>query len=803
MRARAGSEFRLSTSRTETARIPLAMPVPVYLLPTPVTALLDVYTGPPVFTPANAAFPGHTVQLPFADCGLQLQVMLADPKGMVFLTVDLGSNRDLARIELYGNPLLSPVTGQEKPVHNFGVPRRIHVLTTEEEFFQADLHRQQQRGQFYSNPFVNWREVWSSQDVRALWAWTPIHLDAAFGRYLTFVFTGLPEIQQRDGTPAFGVDLHRIVVFPYLEDVDHRPQVEHSIVSARVSNFSVHSDYWTRAGQPAPAPATHQSVFFDQAHDDLPLPCALNGIPAESPAAGTASMFVSHPVPADPSADNRIYVVTQATTDHEPLLEGVRLVFRPPEGESKYQGPKLDFTPDYLIRVHVTSDREAAYSSDPAHRSWRLAAAEEAFNPDRQNEVFLFFAEPVAARWVRLTVRPSAPPPVPPGTPTVFFLHRLDLLRSQSWQLAPGPDEDIDVDTVFIRLRGPRILDDYAYIEGRAGFGITVEARGESGAYETLRSFRNLMEVIEETHHRIFSNHRRIEKPVQRYHEVTDSQSSARGWSTQRSLGSQTATVLPAYNNRQVIRSGTLTNYVRNPHNNLGDTPLAGLPDTNTTGVLTTRTYEGDLGDVPPPNVDLTTLDPAAVFNSIVDWVNALSAQGFPISLGVGGNIGFGGGPSVVVSATLSGGVSVNAGGQIGGGVTLSETRGDQGSVVRSETLTVESRQKQKIRAANFSRNRQRTRGHDDRTVLREDLSDEVREPGVEVRYGGEYEDLVLITIPVGRRFRGGFMPQSYTAPVQPAVSRESLRVRVDYLPPGVRMDVQFRGRSVPHPEVR
>lgn len=216
---------------------------------------------------------------------------------------------------------------------------------------------------------------------------------------MTFVFASPPPTDPgRDGEPRWGVDVQRIVFFPYLSDVDHRPHVEHSLVSVRVGGYTTPSEYWTAAGEPAPDPDRHQAVLYDSASDVLPLPCSLSGLVPVSPAGVRAELFVSHPVPAGPGRDHTVRLVTEATTDHTPLLDGVHLQF-------------------------------------------------------------------------------SA----------------------------------------------------------------------------------------------VFANHRRADKPVQRLREVTDSTSETTSDQRQRSSGRQTVRVEPGFGNRQVMRTGSITDYVENPHRNLGD----------------------------------------------------------------------------------------------------------------------------------------------------------------------------------------------------------------------------------------
>src|SRR5205807_2060523 len=95
------------------------------------------------------------------------------------------------------------------------------------------------------------------------------------------------------------------------------------------------------------------------------------------------------------------------------------------------------------------------------------------------------------------------------------------------------------------------------------------------------------------------------------------------------------------FGNRMVTRSGTVTDYVPRARNNLGaPSRFTSLPNTDATGLTTTRTYEVDIGALAPPQIDLSTASVDQISASLVGWVQTLAAQGLPVSLGVGGNIG-------------------------------------------------------------------------------------------------------------------------------------------------------------------
>jgi hypothetical protein len=790
------AQLRRATSRTRTARHPLAVPTITAVSVTHPGSVVEAYAGAVALAPASELFPGHSAVLPFTDAAVQLRMIVDRADDAVVMLLDLGQNYDVARIELYGNALQPPIDAGRRPQHNFALPRAVAFAASEEEFAEFDLHRRSETGVFPGDIAEGWRTRWISRDFRGLWGWTPIVPPPTFGRYLAFAFGDLPRIATLGDAPLWGVDIQRLVVYPFLDDADHRPHVEHSVVASRQAQYVMPSNYWARVGVAAPVPADHQSIGADDDNDALLLPSALSGMGDLSPMVGEVALYASAPVPLDPAQDNRVFLVTQATTDEVPVLDGVNLVFRVPAESKTYHGPKLPSWPDYLISVHVTNDREAAFSADPTHPSWRLAADERLVSASSLDAERLGFVEPIRARWVRITARPLAPQGIDLGGAAALLLHRVDLLRCRDWWLAPEPNEDLQVDTVLLRIRGVRLLDDYAFMDGQHGVGVTIEARSDAGPFERIRSFRTLVELMEDTQHRVFANHRRADKPVQHYKERNDSRTDSHVESTIASTADTRATIDPGFGNRQVTRTGTLTTHTDRPRDNLGGAAFASLPNAAAHGLTTTRTFEVNMDDVAPPQIDIASGDMNAIVATIAGWGRDLANQGAPVSLGVGGNLGGNFGASAGVQFGGSLGFGINIGTQLGGGVTHSVVTGDQGSVVQSETLVVESQSRQQTSAKSRSTTDSAARGKDRREVWRWDLSAEVRRRGLEVRYGGVDEDLLLAAVPVARLLRG--FPTSVGNPALPQPARDVLRVRIDHLPRGVRMDVEFRGRILP-----
>ncbi|MCW5736970.1 MAG: hypothetical protein KIS73_22785 [Enhydrobacter sp.] len=798
--SRGAQLLRRAPSRTRTAREPIGKPRVSAIHGLPPGNFTELYAGPPVAAPENPQFPGHTIGLPFAEAAIQVKARVTSQLAIVLLMVDLGENRDLSRLEFYGNPLLAPDLQAGRPRTNFGLPRAVGLAVREQSADFVDLHRRAERSRFYGDLMTDWNLRWMTQDLRGLWGWTPLHLGPTFGRHLLLAFADFPELPGKDpATQEWGMDLQRLVIYPFGEGVDHHPHVEHSPVAARQSRYGAPSDYWARVGVTAiPDPVLHPSQAFDAGNDALCLPSALAGIDAVSPSVGPVSLYASDPVSTDPNDGESVTLVLQATTDEIPLLSGVRLLFPLRPAAKTYHGPKQAAPADLTVAVHATNDREAAFSPDARHPGWRIVAEERRVYASLLPVGLIAFEAPTHARWIRITARMRAPARV--SLPMArLMLRRVDLVRPRSWTLSPEADEDLQVDQVAIRLRGAALLDDYAGFDGRNSVGVTVEMRQEDGAYVPLRSFRTLLELMEETHHRVFGNQRRVDKPVQRYSEHTVASSDNTNASDQTSRGQSTSSVLPEFNNRVVTRSGTVTDYVPRARDNLGNPRrFTSLPNANATGLTTTRTYDVDLNSLAPPNIDIGSASVDQISASLIAWAQALAAQGAPVSIGVGGNVGGNLGASVGVQVGGSVGVSLNVGSQIGGGVTGSTVTGNQGSVTRAESFTLEAETRQDTTGTLHVDSTGRSTTDDRREVERIDNSPEQRRAGVEVRYGGRIEDIVIVTVPIGRLLRGSAL-ESKDSPPRPLSPRDALCVRVDHLPPGLTMDVEFRGRIVPH----
>lgn|GEM_PF-4582247 len=784
---RAPARLQRSTSRTRTAGQALAT-ITVESV-SGVFGITELFAGAAEPAASVPGFPGLEVAPPLTDRAVGLRVRATRPDAIVVLTLDLGADTDLARLELWGNPLLAAAAPGGHPDANLGLPRTLAALSQETPAWVTN-----RRGRIEPSHFPSALELLDDWDLRRLlrdlrgsWGWTPLTLPATFGRRLMLVMTDLPRLWiDGAGNDVHGVDLARIVAYKFLQGSDHGPHVEYAPVGSWQESYAVPSAYWAAFGVAAADPRVHQSLLLDTGTGALLTPGALAGAPAYSDAVGEVAFYASDLLSP---AGERAWLVVETGTDEVPLVEALRLTFRrPPDAKKGYDGPKLPYLPDYRIRIDATDDREAAHSSDWHHPAWRPVAAEQRVFGSIVRESRVHLVEPTHARWFRITARPIFRNGVNvAGLP--FLLHRLDLLRPRDWTIAPAPDEDVQVETVLLRLRGRDLVSDYAFLDGEHGTEVAVEVMRDGRAWEEVRAFRTLTDLIENLATRVFQNARRVDKPVQRLEEETRATSRVSVTAKTTTKSDTTVSIDPAYGNYTRTRAASFTRY--------DDEPITGLI---AAGLTTTRTFAGDLADIVPPVPDLTTLNPLQLQQLYTDYAAELINQGLPVSLGIGGNVGGNAGGSAIIQGGVNLGVGINVGTQVGGGVTKSVIEGSQGTVVDARSATLEARNRQRADSRQSSSAKQRSTSRDEREILRRDRSEEVRRHGMEVRYGGAYEDLVLAAIPVGVLLRGspdrGLAADGVTA--VPIASRDRVRVRVAHLPPGVVLDVEFRGRRIP-----
>lgn len=803
--------LRRATSRTRTAPEPLARPEVLFFYAFPFQAFSRLYAGPVdagQYPPTIPGLENYSINYPFTSTALQVFAFAPVPDRAAvvarelqphgYLILDLGQDVEVARLEMYGNLLLPPLAADSGPLFNFGLPRAVGVAVLEEPQLRRDLHDLWHIDAWLEPRGKILHSRYECRDLRAGYGWTTIHLPPTYGRFLLLYFADLPLIYSMEKYAPIGrgVDIQRLVLYPYLEDVDHHPAVEGTLLSVWQTRYPLpdSSDYWNFIGELPKQPETHQSLSGDRLNHRLPWPSVFSWLPVRGPA--TAWSYESDLLELD--SDDRLILTLEATTDEIPVLDGLRLYrldwnrLDPKEGGNV----AADEAIRYHFEVYVTTDPEAAWSQDILHPSWRLV--NPGFSSRASNPLFLIpFTEPVRARYVRLLVKlQKLPTAQTTATCGRLNISGIVLARCRDFILAPEPEEDIQVESVLLRLRGANILEDYAFIDGQSGFSLTLEARREGGPFQEIRSFRTLLDLVENSNARLFSNPRFGEKPVQKYQEqVTGTQSGQMRTDTLESA-TTTHTYLPAgRRNVTVSRTGSTTQHVQNAKDRLlerGDPDIAVFPDQDTTGVQTKRIYEG----IPPTLPDPTSVTDAASFMQFIqELINDAGNAPIPINFGVGfsgslgAQAGFGG----------SFGVSVSGGGSVGGGNTRAVVRGRQASVADSQTTVLYSDVHQMAEATGYTIQSRDGSSTENRSITRTDLSEEKRRAGLSVQYGGRYEDIILVTIPVRRTLSG--LTSRATAPDRPPVSGDMLRLRVDHLPQGVKLDVEFRGMTIPRRE--
>ncbi len=791
------SVLRRVTSRTNTASKPLTDARAEFIFGIP--DFDELYAGPvdALRFPPSAA-PMHSVSIlyPVFQGAVQVfGVLPADDASQdpsVTLLVDLGFNRDISRIELYGNLALPPVDENGLPKCNFGLPRSVSVSVCENPILAADLHKQARLRLWLEDAGGPFKRCYLNRDVRALWGWTPLRLDPAYGRFVLLAFRDFPLVSFGKYDFRRGIDIQRLLIYPFLEDSCHEPDVECCAISSRQSAYSFPggSAYWSHAGVGQLDPALHQSVFLDESTWRVNLPSSIAGIRAETQNAGSAPGYSSDLVKCD--GTETVYLVIAATSDQIPLVEGVGLSFLD-EPHQKYGAGDADLSQlSYEVSVDVTNDDEAAWSADAAHPGWRQVSRTYNFQPLAERLAIFRFSDPVWARYVRLRVR-LFPAPQTGGDPQYgrFWFSYLQLIRPRDFFITPEPDQDLQVDLVLLRLRGNRLSDDYAFIDGQSGLSLTLEVRRGGDPFQVLRTVRTLLDLVENNQARMIVNQRYIDKPVQKYVEKSHAVQSGSQQSQTTTDTDNRVKLKPGAENVSVVRSGNYTKQVSNAASELASQdgpPRAEFTSRDSSGVESYRSF------LLLPNTDFSGLLNASnvldVIDDTYDLAQRLADTGYPANIGVAvsGDIG----AALGLTAALGG--SVSLGFQLGGGNTRTVQKGDQSTFAETQSRTVYSMSNQLSHSVASSDQTRNGTSDETRTVERTDNSAERRRSSPQVHYGGVQEDIILVTWPVQRRLTGDSVRG--LQPGDPRRIGDALRLRVDHLPPGIRIDVEFRGTA-------
>lgn len=805
--------LRRAPSRTRTARRHLDG-VAIALVDGAVD-FSTLYAGPAVLPATAANIPGRLAY----RAGEAIQVHArggADASLVVVL--DLGDNCDVARLELYGNLLLPPYEVEARPAVNFGLPRSLGVAVLEPLSAETDLHALPVPTQWMAGPGIGWRSCFFDQDLRAAWGWTAIHLPPTFGRYLAIGMWDFPQIEVAPGQHPHAVAIERLVVYPFLEDVDHRPSVEFVPVAARQTAFTQPSAYWSAQGVAAPDPVRHQSVARGAAGRCY-HPAQLVGVTHQIASTADVPAYVSEPL----GPGERLHLVLQTTTDETAVISGVTLAFSSDAAE----WPLCD----YQIDLWVTDDREAAWSPDPSHPSWRRAALGQVVRASIANPQLalpllfpLLFPTPLATRFLRLTVSTLPTAGVDPAQARLV-LRGLTVHRARDFCLEPALDEEMRVTSVVMRLRGAQLFDDYAFVDGQNSLSLTVEAQRSGEPFRELASFRTLADLLENTQSRAYSNSRSADKPIQIYQETMDSNHGSSQTAEVDSEGKGTTVVDQKYPNFQITRSGSVTTHTETPWAGIDPSepfpsvlpPGQGIdPSTNQPvaleSVLTERWYPTTIPTLDTlPQLTVPTLttdldaDARAVGAKIDEFARWADGLGRPVSFSLGASVGggpSGGIPLGVAQFNINGAISASASMQLGGGKTRALVTGPQGATVANEVHTVDGRQSTLNKSHQSSITTVAGTSNEVRKTTRVDESIPVRKTGIAVQYAGAGCDLLLMALPVDVRLRGPQPPQAIAgqASVPPAAQMplaprgDVLRVRVDHLPEGLTLDVEFRG---------
>jgi hypothetical protein len=733
----------------------------------------------------------------------------------------------VTRVSLLGNLLFQPTYDDRGPLHNFGLPRtiRIFVPPSWRKPFSPENPPPHPR---------DWKLLYENTDLRGFWGWTHLDFTPVRTAHLIFQFDHLPQLpdnilqeraQEADklGVPWHfrGLSIERLGIHAYDNETNTSPEAKYTPVVSWHSKYEKQpqpfvSKYWS-GGYPPIFPveqAKHQSIYLDNSYVsentlltfDL-LPSALVGLPTQYQSPGgpviegissTDDGYLYLPYYSGDlilgGRDVSTSLVIQTSDVEPPAIRGLRIkvpfTSRPEQNYTNH--PEADCI------VYYTDDPEVAFSSNPDRTGWKEIMRTEwgfYFGGVSESANFLWgqdliFPHDYRARFYRLEY---AFPEGDYSPPKRLELSELSLLRSSYPSLVAYGDEVLQLDEVQLRLRGPNILDDYAYINGYHIMNLTLEVSRRGRPYEPILNLRNLLDVREKTRAQIIARQRATRSRKQVFEEDHDA-ALQRAYSVIRQIMTRGSVagddeMTPFGNNsllfelteeqRQQART-RISELLRDIEGITTDRDMLVAPEVldlfkllDTAGVpaIAFRDFINSkntssfwkLLRVPLPGKTLEiTADGLIDRRSLTRALYSGVFEQLPSrpSLSLSGSFGgqFIGGGSLGVSVQLDGGKSTSV------------SEGSQGQA--NETMTVT--------------------GETTRRVTRKDIVEQTEWydwKGQEIKVAGAAMDIVTIRVPVG----------IVLSPNQESTEKpDSFRVRVDLLPPGVKLDVKFIGTARP-----
>lgn len=773
----------------------------------------------------------------------------------------------VCRVGLLGSMLLSPTYSDRGPRHNFGLPRavRIYSVSWKKPFSPTNLPPHPRDYKLvYENTDLRGRWGWTNLDfepVRAtqlLIAFSnfpelPRDVDPVAAKYAE---------NNSNGTPWHfrGLMIERLSVHQYenvVEDSDLAPYVPVTSWQSAYEPAPVVSNFWQARGVAPAVPTLHQSIYRElmptKKKKDLALdllPSALVGLPEqvqsdeapnqlETTADGYVfrSCYSGDAVQGDSSITR--FLVLETVEFNPPSLKGLRLkVLLGARPDQRYTP-----LPEGHITIFGCDDDDAATSSRVPREGWTpIAVVPFDFSAEDMDSLFNFlygqeilFPSNQRFRYYKIELAFAAA--VYTG-PRRLELARVELLRSIQPEMSPRADELLRLDEVQIRLTGDSLVDDYEFVNGREIMDIRVQTSLRDRPFEDVVRLNSLLDVREKTNAQVIAAQRSTRAKVQYFvdNQETSAQESL-SVSNQRmltgtnddvndmqshplvvALPSSWDGISPDLRTRIQQAIGTVQANIKGVSTErnqnltsvldlIGLLEQAGIPAKDIVDFMTgvanmswndavgvsagmvidavqagldfaTLGLYSDLmewfeGDEPPSAVlDFanTAISPASlvkVLNGLSPGASAQDLRNLDArpAVSISGSVG----------AQFIAGGSFGVSAQLDSGKSTALSRGTQGQALHAVNVTGPS---------------QRRSRHEEEI----DRAEVYDWKGQEVKRAGYPTDIVIIRIPIGA---------TLSPPSEPSGLPDTVRVRIDMLPPRVRAEVRFLGVRTPLDQVR
>ncbi len=658
-----------------------------------------------------------------------------------------------------------------------------------------------------------------------------------------------------------GLSVERLAIYPYENATDDDETVAYVPVTTWHSHYEPQpvpfvSKYWAARGFPGIVQPLHQSIYREAMKPihgvpwgfDL-QPSALVGLPIQvrvpAPSAGDAPQtqdgyayrlyYSGDIIHADSTV--RTNLVVEVTDTQPPALRGIWLRAPAPVR------PEQTVTAGTEARcsIYGTDEASVAFSSNPDRQGWILISPPPfGFSFDAiLNFLYgqeILFPNDTTYRFYRLEFG------IPAGGsftgPKRFELAELKLLRSRHPTLVAREDEATRLDEIHLRFSGPNLLDDYEYINGREIMDVRLQRTTRDRPFEDILHVRSLLDIREKTAAQIIAVQRATRPRVQFFRDKQDP-------TVQRSLSVARQTMLRGIEQMQ-LQNHPLVNILP------GAAAAQGIPDhqgyarfvianllNNIYGVVTDRNL--DFGDVlglvnlleasGVPAVDTLRLINVFANSSFNDLAGvsadlikgALSAGLAPVRdvvnaiqdlFGWGDDVPsnpvlfnhgrLAAGPVPLIAAfnglrldetvnqlrnrlrdlpyrpSLSYSGSVGAQFIVGGSLGVSAQL--DGGKSRALSWGTQGQANEALLVSDFSFRRTRHEEEVENAQLYDWKGQEVKRAGVPT-------DIITIRLPLGL---------TLTPPAEGGEAPDAFRVKVDLLPPNVKVEVRFVGQRVP-----